>query len=286
MPEHQRGGLGGLLEVLERVDEEVVARTLDRADADEARLAEQRRAREGEELAAPVPVGLEVAHLQRRVLGSEEVAQHAARPLGQHGLGAGDEHDGRRTHLVPGELRDRRRLRARGCAARDAPDRAVPDRAANAPPRSAQVYGRGPTSPRSDQSRNPPSPSAVSVAVPDRSVRTAVVPAVAEEPEQAIGRMPVAVVGADADDADGRVELVVEAFALVRRSVVRDLHEVDRPELDRGEHPFLGLLAEIAEEHGAVRRSVQGDARRWRRCPAAARGCGQSTRQSASPRRP
>ena len=64
---HERGRLRRLLEVLERVDEEVVARLLDRPDADEPRLTEERRAREREEFAPAIAVGLEIAHLERGI---------------------------------------------------------------------------------------------------------------------------------------------------------------------------------------------------------------------------
>ena len=113
MAEHERRGLGRLLEVLERVGEEVVARAFDRVDADESRLAEERRAREGEQLAATIPVGFEIVDLERGVLGAQEVAEHAARAFGEDALGAGDQHHWCRSDLIPRQLRDRRRPRSR-----------------------------------------------------------------------------------------------------------------------------------------------------------------------------
>ncbi len=95
--------------------------------------------------------------------------------------------------------------------------------------------------------------------MPDRSVRTAVGSRVAQQVEQAIGRMTVPVLGSDADDAHGGVELVVQPVALVGGPVVRHLHEVDRAEVGRGEHPRLRTLPEVAEEHGSIRRGVEVD---------------------------
>ena len=52
------------------------------------------------------------------------------------------------------------------------------------------------------------------------------------------------------------------------------------PEVGRGEHPLLRALTEVAEEHGAVRRSVEVDDDAGVVARRGACGLGQTTRQS------
>jgi hypothetical protein len=59
--------------------------------------------------------------------------------------------------------------------------------------------------------------------------------------------MSVAVLRTDGDESDGRVEPSVEPFTLIRRSVMGDLHHVDRCRLAERQQTLLRLLAEVAE---------------------------------------
>ena len=61
---------------------------LDAVDADEPRLAEQARAREGDQLAGRVVGGVEFGDLERRIFGFQDVAQQPDRAIGEHRLGA------------------------------------------------------------------------------------------------------------------------------------------------------------------------------------------------------
>lgn len=63
--------------------------------------------------------------------------------------------------------------------------------------------------------------------------------------------MAVAVVDADGDQAERRTQLLVEVCALVGRTVVGDLHDVDRPDRSRRLQDVLLGLSEIAEEERA-----------------------------------
>jgi hypothetical protein len=72
--------------------------------------------------------------------------------------------------------------------------------------------------------------------------------------------VPVRVVRTDADESDRRRELSVERRVLVRRAVVRDLHDVDRSEVDTPPEPALRRGVEVPEEH-------RGEARRTPRRP-------------------
>lgn len=63
--------------------------------------------------------------------------------------------------------------------------------------------------------------------------------------------MPVAVVGADADESDSRSDRRVEAGRLVGRTVVGDLDDVDSSGAGSGEHPLLGGFPEVTEEESA-----------------------------------
>ena len=153
---------------------------------------------------------------------------------------------------VPRQLRDGR-LRA------SRPTRgASPDRAATAPPVPLK-----PTGGRRRRRRvRPELEPAVAVGrershVPERSVRTAAVPALAQESSSALGRMPVAVVGADADHArPSASQLVVEPARSGRRDRgARPSRGRRRPRSADGEQPLLRALAEVAEEQ---RRGTRG----------------------------
>jgi hypothetical protein len=85
---------------------------------------------------------------------------------------------------------------------------------------------------------------------------------VAENAEDAVVRMPVVVVGPHRDDADARVDALVEFCALVAGAVVGHLHDVDRRGRPLGHELHLIALAEVAEEEGVeITREPEGDAR-------------------------
>ena len=117
-------------------------------------------------------------------------------------------------------------------------------------------------------------------------MRTAVVPASREEVEQALGRMPVAVLGADADHAHRGVQFGVEPLALVGRPVVRHLHEVDGAEAGRRRASAPGRPRRDRRGTPRDTRARRDRSPRWRRSPARPAASGQTTRQRASPRSP
>lgn len=59
--------------------------------------------------------------------------------------------------------------------------------------------------------------------------------------------MTVPVVGAYRDQAEARAEVVVQPRALVGRTVMRDLHDIDRLDATRAQRVLL-RLAEVAQE--------------------------------------
>ncbi len=133
----------------DRLGEERVGALLDAGDAHEARLAEQRRRRDGEQRAGGVVVGTEVGDLEARVLGAQIVADAGDGTLGADLFGAGHEHDRSRLGFAPRQLRDRAARRPRsGCvallvpcrpayrAAADVASALAPHRAAAPPPPS------------------------------------------------------------------------------------------------------------------------------------------------------
>ena len=205
VPQHEVGVVGRRLEVGERLVEERVGHLLDALDADEPRLAEQGRAREGDELARRVGAGVEVGDLERRILGLQDVAQQPHRPLGEHGLGAGDQHDRRRAGLVPGQLRDgglrRARAAPRGCRHGRSSRRSHTIAAVQTLDLARRALRSGATRTR-----------------PSRSVRVGRRAGRREDAEQLVGRMAVVVVGADPDEADRRVAAPRRAPPTGRRS--------------------------------------------------------------------
>nr|WP_260233049.1 hypothetical protein [Curtobacterium sp. JUb34] len=76
--------------------------------------------------------------------------------------------------------------------------------------------------------------------------------------------MAVRVVRADADESDTGRELSVQQWVLVRRTVVRDLHDVERAggQPTTGTESTLRGLAQVAEEHPGQARGA-AVARRW-----------------------
>ncbi len=99
-----------MLQIAQRLGEERVGAFLDVIDTDEPRLVEQRWAGQRNQLPGDVPVGLEIADLETRILGPQQVAQNPDGSIRQEPLGAGDQHDRRRPHPSPFELRNHRCL--------------------------------------------------------------------------------------------------------------------------------------------------------------------------------
>ncbi|MDT0117981.1 hypothetical protein Q9R20_13405 [Microbacterium sp. PRF11] len=76
--------------------------------------------------------------------------------------------------------------------------------------------------------------------------------------------MPVPVFGTDADERHARAQATVELGVLVGAAMMRDLDHVDGRDVDASEERLLGVLAQVAEQHGprkAGAGDVEGDAR-------------------------
>ena len=197
--------------------------------------------------------------------------------LGEHVFGTGHEHDRRRPHGVPRQLRDRR-LRPCRCGPCACCHSCL--RSASSLRSGADTLG-GALGPQREPAVDDSEQGCSRAVGPHRRRARAI-----EEIEQSIGRMPVPVVGADADDAHRRTQLRVEVIALVGRAVVGDLHDVDRADRRR---PRAGAVATPRRgRRGRCRdtRVSRGRARRSRRCRARRPALGQSTRQRASPSTP
>jgi len=80
-----------------------------------------------------------------------------------------------------------------------------------------------------------------------------------EHPEGGGGGVSVAVVSADRDEGEARVQGGVQARALVGGAVVGDLDDVDRADAVPGEERILAGLAEVAEEDRAHPVAFDGD---------------------------
>ncbi|GLU90213.1 hypothetical protein Agsp01_24680 [Agromyces sp. NBRC 114283] len=83
-----------------------------------------------------------------------------------------------------------------------------------------------------------------------------------EQAEQRARRVPVAVLGADADQPEHRAQARVERLVLVGRAVMGHLHDVEAARSHRLEalrERDLGRLAEVAEEERARLRTVDGE---------------------------
>ena len=83
-----------------------------------------------------------------------------------------------------------------------------------------------------------------------------------EQAEQRARRVPVAVLGADADQAEHGAQARVERLVLVGRAVVGHLHDVEAARSHRVEalrERDLRRLAEVAEEERARLRTVDGE---------------------------
>ena len=81
----------------------------------------------------------------------------------------------------------------------------------------------------------------------------------AEHGKRRCCRVPVAVVAADGNQPDPRLEGSIETFALVGRTVVGHFDDVDRTDRARGEERILRLFAEVAQEDRREPPAVDGD---------------------------
>ena len=91
VPEHEIGTLGGRCEILHGLGDECIRALLDAGYADQPWLAKERRARQRDQLARRVTVGLDVSDLEAWILRTQGVTEQLNRALGEESLGARDE---------------------------------------------------------------------------------------------------------------------------------------------------------------------------------------------------
>ena len=198
VPQHEVGVVGRVLEVAQGLGDEGVGALLDIRDADEARLAEQRRARDGHNLAGRILVGLDVADLEARVFGAQGVAQNANGATSARHLGAAHENDRRRAHAIPRENRNSCLHHCHALSLTAGPD--------------ADLVRCG-----AEREQYQP----VTVGTQRHRANGS------ENVEQQLRRMPVGVVRTDTDQPDGGGGVLVGGGRLVGRAVMGDLDDVD-----------------------------------------------------------